>query len=336
MLVVGQTRCGRTSFVQKLGKNKMFGSIDSVDWISKIEVSVCREHQIRESFCFASVEFHYPNDVAEFETILELLKDNESDVNININDEADDLGIGEKDVFDKLIVMDDVNGLADKSNKFCNFLTVSRKYRYSCIYIFNIAIPQLKNWQMILSQSKIFNIFPSAVQLGNITKLLTNNCHKETLSTFENANCGFVLKTRLCFEIANRKDYSCLTIDCGKSGPSKYRTEADNNVQQTCFFSHKKNDRVFDRFTSHNLEPDNRDSLIFKIELTDKNSIKERQLPYNRLLSKGNGNVQVKDDNRRNDRRNFQGKSAENEPDVKRCCDRDGAKTRKKPRFIVS
>ena len=40
MLVVGQTRCGKTSFVQKLGRNKIFGSIDSVDWISKIELSV--------------------------------------------------------------------------------------------------------------------------------------------------------------------------------------------------------------------------------------------------------------------------------------------------------
>ena len=47
------------------------------------------------------------------------------DVTININDEADDLGIGEKDVFDRLNVMDDVSGLADKSNEFCSFLTVS-------------------------------------------------------------------------------------------------------------------------------------------------------------------------------------------------------------------
>ena len=83
MLVAGQTRCGKTSFVQKLGKNKMFGSIDSVDWISKIELSEAREHQIRECFRYASAEFHYPNDVAEFEIIMELLKDNKSDVNIN-------------------------------------------------------------------------------------------------------------------------------------------------------------------------------------------------------------------------------------------------------------
>ena len=99
----------------------MFGSMDCVDWISKIELSEARENQIRESFCYASVEFHYPNDVAEFETILELLKDNKSDVNTNINAEADDLEIGEKDIFGRLIVMDDVSGLADKSNNL-NFV----------------------------------------------------------------------------------------------------------------------------------------------------------------------------------------------------------------------
>ena len=31
-------------------------------------------------------------------------------------------------VLDKLIVMDYVSGLADKSDKFANFLAVSRKY----------------------------------------------------------------------------------------------------------------------------------------------------------------------------------------------------------------
>ena len=31
ILVVGQTRCGKTSFVQNLGRNKIFGNIDSVD-----------------------------------------------------------------------------------------------------------------------------------------------------------------------------------------------------------------------------------------------------------------------------------------------------------------
>ena len=134
--------------------------------------------------------------------------------------------------------MGDVSGLADKSNEFCSFLTVSRKYRYSCIYIFHIVFRALSNWQMILSQTRIFNIFPSAVQLGNMSKILTNNCDRDTLKYIPKRELSI---NRLYFEIANKEDYSCLNTDRGQSGPAKYRTQADNNIQQTCFFSPKKN-----------------------------------------------------------------------------------------------
>ena len=145
--------------------------------------------------------------------------------------------------------MDDVSGLADKSNEFCSFLTVSRRYRYSCIYIFHIVFPALSNWQMILSQTKIFNIFFSAIQLSNMSKILTNNCDRETLKCIPKRELWI---SRLYFENINKKDYLYLTIDCVQSGPAKYRTQADNNIQQTCFFSQKKKDRLFNRFTANN------------------------------------------------------------------------------------
>ena len=289
ILVVGQTRCGKTSFVQSLGRNKLLVNVDSVDWISKVELSENREHQIRQSCSYASVEFHYPNDVAEFDTVLDLLKDNKSDVNIENNKDFNELGgMEENDVFDMLIFMDDVSGLADKSREFCSFLTVSRKYRYSCIYIFHIVFPALSNWQMILSQTEIFNIFPSAFQLGNMSRILTNNCDREILKYIPKRGLWI---NRLYFEIANKKDYSCLTIGCGQRGPAKYRTQADNNIQQTCCFSQKKKDRLFYRFKGNNVEPNNKDSIHFTIEITDKNrSIKERHLSYNQLLLKSDAN----------------------------------------------
>ena len=58
-------------------------------------------------------------------------------------------------VFDKLIVMDDVSGLADKSDEFANFLTVSRKYRMTCVYIFHTICPSRQNWEMIMPQTQI-------------------------------------------------------------------------------------------------------------------------------------------------------------------------------------
>ena len=78
--------------------------------------------------------------------------------------------------------MDNVSGLVDKPNEFSNFLTVSRKCDYTCLYIFHIIYWSKSVWQIILSQTKIFNVFPSAIQLGNILKLLTNNCDRETFS----------------------------------------------------------------------------------------------------------------------------------------------------------
>ena len=63
--------------------------------------------------------------------------------------------LGEEMVFEKLIVMDDVSGLADKSDEFANFLNVLRKYRMTCVYIFHTIYPSRQNWEMITSQTQI-------------------------------------------------------------------------------------------------------------------------------------------------------------------------------------
>ena len=69
-------------------------------------------------------------------------------------------------------IMDDIQGLADKSENFANFLTVSRKFTY--VYIFHTIYPTRNNWQMILSQTKIFNIFPGSIQASSVIKMLTS------------------------------------------------------------------------------------------------------------------------------------------------------------------
>ena len=39
VLVVGRTGCGKTTFIQRLGPNNLFGDIIDVFWISKIILS---------------------------------------------------------------------------------------------------------------------------------------------------------------------------------------------------------------------------------------------------------------------------------------------------------
>ena len=67
ILIVGRTGCGKTTFIQKLGKNGLFGDeITDVFWISKIILSKKREEFIRDSFEEQEVHFSYPQDLDDF------------------------------------------------------------------------------------------------------------------------------------------------------------------------------------------------------------------------------------------------------------------------------
>ena len=69
--------------------------------------------------------------------------------------------------------------LADKSNAFPSLLTVSQKLKYSCLYIFHITYPEEWIWKLILSQTKMFNIFPGFIQQSSIMNIILSNCIRE-------------------------------------------------------------------------------------------------------------------------------------------------------------
>ena len=60
---------------------------------------------------------------------------------------------GETTRINKLIVMDDVSGLADRCDDFSNFLTVSRKYGFSCVYVFHTYL----SWEAKLGDDNVSN-----------------------------------------------------------------------------------------------------------------------------------------------------------------------------------
>lgn len=115
ILVVVQTGCGNTAFVQNLGKKRIFGDgLLRIDWVSKINSTKSRENEIRQCFDNTHVEFHYPDDIADFELLIETFQkhklDSDDDNNNNNNKEAnnDKCNIfGENKKFDKLIVIED-------------------------------------------------------------------------------------------------------------------------------------------------------------------------------------------------------------------------------------
>ena len=72
MLIVGRTGCGKTTFIQKPGQNKMFGNnIVEVFWVSKMFLIPERENTIRDCFVEKHVQFAYPNNIDDFNYLID-------------------------------------------------------------------------------------------------------------------------------------------------------------------------------------------------------------------------------------------------------------------------
>ena len=255
ILVVGRAGCGKTTFIEKLGRNKLFGSqIKNVFWVTKIVLSSEREEIIRKSFVDQEVHFSYPCDLDDFSYLIENFTQEKSDY--------EDSELGENLKIKKLIVMDNVSALADRSNNFSDFLTVSRKYGFSCLYVFHTIYPGRQNWEMIMSQTHVFNFFPGSIHNSRFSKTLS----------LKN-----VWLNKLFFQVSNSQEKKCLAIDTrdvNEFGPGKFRTNANNREEQTCYFNRNKSNTHFPSFLSQRsqAEPINFSIVkdIFDIEFINK------------------------------------------------------------------
>ena len=209
-------------------------------WVSKIALSEEREDAIRNSFDKQEVHFSYPQNVDDFNYLIESFMQSKSEY---INS-----GMREEMAITPLIVMDDVSGLADKSNNFSNFLTVSRKYGFSCLYVFHTIYPTRQNWEMIMTQAHIFNFFPGSIHSRKILKTLSLYASRYKNSYVSSQN---VWLNRLYFDISTSKEKQCLTIDTkpiNNLEPGKFRTSADNSQEQTCYYNRGKSDTHFNSY----------------------------------------------------------------------------------------
>ena len=129
ILVVGR----KSTFAQNLGKNKTLGNLKELTWASKILLSKEREQQIKNCFVDEKVDFKYVENIDEFDDLLEHIQKRKPRCNEN--------NLGENKELDVLNVLDDVSGLADRSDTFSNFLTVSRKFGLTYVYVFHTLYP---------------------------------------------------------------------------------------------------------------------------------------------------------------------------------------------------
>ena len=170
--------------------------------------------------------------------------------------------------------MDDISGLADKSEDFRNFLPVSRKFGFICIYIFHTIYPTRNNWQMILSQTKIFNIFPGSIQATSIIKILPSYCSRYMYDYIPHRDLWL---SQLYFDISNSNKKQCLTIDTrdiNDLGPAKFRTGGDDN-EKVCYYNRDKKDKVFNCFLALTKQTTTNKIIFSIVNLIDKSNKKE-------------------------------------------------------------
>ena len=172
ILVIGGTGRGKTTFLEKLRLNKFFGDIIKTEWISGIDIDKKREAKIRSYFS-NETEVHVAKEQDELDSLIETFKLRSQD---DITDTINVNSFGENKKMDRLIIMDDVSGVADVSKKFANFLTVSRKFGYNCVYVFHVIVPASQIWQKIISQTNFANIFPASVPHNTVAKSIQSNC----------------------------------------------------------------------------------------------------------------------------------------------------------------
>ena len=191
---------------------------------------------------------------------------------------------GEKSVRDRLIVFDNISGLADDSKKFVSFLTVAQKYSYNCVYIFHTIYPEKANWRTILSQTNIYDIFPATISLIDVRKILEGACIRKISKYIPQASLWI---SKLFIKLANRNDKVCLTLDCSntnKDGPGRFRTDADNPDNQVCYFNSANDEQVYNEFVSERIKTPNSEK-IFILKLS---KLKVRRIKIFHLMQQTN------------------------------------------------
>ena len=293
ILVVGRTNCGKTTFIEKLGLNNFFGDIVKTEWISGISIDKKREGEI-QSYFKNETELHIAEDEDQLKSLIDTFKQRseESDDIQNENNNNVTNFFGENRKLDRLIIMDDVSGIADISKNFSNFLTVSRKYGYNCVYVFHVINPSSQIWQKIISQTNIFNIFPATVPFNSVSKIIQGNC---ILQSKKYVPVRSLWLSRVFNDLANSHEKHCLTIDCGyqnKNGPGRFRSSAENPEKQVCYFNKPGDDVYYNTFISEQMkEEELAKKIYFKIEKVRGHNDKEN-FDAKKLLENGTSDTE--------------------------------------------
>ena len=151
---------------------------------------------------------------------------------------------------------------------------------------------------MIMSQTHIFNFFPGCIHSSRILKTLALFASRQKNNYIPNQQ---VWLNRLYFQISNSKEKRCLTIDTreiNEFGPGKLRTDAQNTLEQICYFNRNKSDLHFVSFIAKRVSPDNHVFYIHKLNLDFNLDNKSLEIDLTNSVSDGTSKRQYQPTNK--------------------------------------
>ena len=253
IMILGKTGSGKTSLVQRWGLNGFF-KVNKVYWISSLELDENRKTEIDSSFN-QDVVFTVAPNVTILEKVIHELKiiaeQKQQERETESFDERD--FIGEKTRYDSLVVFDDMSTIADRSNVFGHFLTVSRKFNYVCVYIFHIINSKDSDlWNIISSQTHIYCFLNVGTLAPKIKGLISENCIRSAYDKNNYLTRNNMWLTKLICSLFNNHTKEHVLIDNRESCGSKckIRSRSDELQTQICYYPIENDNRYFDKYTT--------------------------------------------------------------------------------------
>ena len=166
-------------------------------------------------------------------------------------------------------------------------------------------------------QTHIFNFFPGSIHSSRILKTLSPFASRQKNSYIPNQQ---IWLNRLYFQISNSKEKKCLTIDTreiNELGPGKFRTDAQDALEQTCYFNRNKSDSHFTSYIAKRVSPENQVFYIPRLNLEFNLDNKNLEIEFKNLLSDGSAKRQYQSINNQNTENRTKSSSARSKTDQK-------------------
>lgn len=171
-IIVGKPETGKTAYVCRCLKQGFFPGIKEIYYIAPSEtLTNKRVDELYKIFSDYELFIYHADNKDSLENCLQQIKDV---VNQMVNEEnnlseseIDEPSEGEKPEISRLMLLDDMSCIADRSQSFANFITRARKLCFCVVTIFHDISCSSGVWSLLNSTSTRFILFT----VGNPTNI---------------------------------------------------------------------------------------------------------------------------------------------------------------------